>query len=195
MKNEDVIKEFRNAGALMDGHFILSSGLHSAMYLQCAKVLMDSNRAERLCKALANKIILELGENSIDLIVSPAMGGIIVGYELGRQMRIQSIFTEREKNQFTLRRGFSIKNNSRILVVEDIITTGKSSIECINCITSLGGIVVGVACLIDRSDSKNNIDFPMFPLAKLSIPVYNSNDLPESLKNIMPIKPGSRRLE
>ncbi len=195
MNKEDIIKEFKDSGAMLEGHFILSSGLHSSTYLQCARVMMDPNRSKKLCNALANKIYDKIGRHAIDLIVSPAIGGILVGYELGRQMNLPSIFTERVNNIFELRRGFEIFSGARVLIAEDIITTGKSSLECINCIKNYDADIVGISCLIDRSEEKIDLDYPIFSLTSLSIPSYSSDNLPEKIKKIKPIKPGSRGLE
>src|SRR5437667_5524346 len=147
MSDDDILGEFRAAGALLEGHFILSSGLRSPRYLQCARVLMDPKRAERLCKALAEKV-RALGCGAIDLVVSPAMGGVIVGYEMGRQLGVPAIFSERVDGKLVLRRGFTIDKGSRVLMVEDIVTTGLSSRECIAGIAEEGGITVAAACLI-----------------------------------------------
>ena len=195
MNKKDIIKEFKDSGAMLEGHFILSSGLHSSTYLQCARVMMDPKRSKKLCEALTNKIYDNIGKDAIDLVVSPAMGGILVGYELGRQMNLPSIFTERVNNIFELRRGFEIYPGARVLIAEDIITTGKSSLECINCIKGYGAHIVGISCLIDRSDKKIDLDYPIFSLTSLSIPSYSSDNLPEKMKKIKPIKPGSRGLE
>ena len=150
LDQQQILDEFRDAGALLEGHFILSSGLHSARYLQCARVLMDARRAERLCRALAENV-RERIKSPIDLVASPAMGGVIVGYEMGRQLGVPAIFFERVETRLALRRGFNIAPGARVLMVEDIVTTGLSSRECIAGIASEGGVTVGAACLIDRS--------------------------------------------
>lgn len=194
MTNEQILSEFRAANAILNGHFILSSGLHSDTYLQCARVLMDTARAERLCHALAQKIIAELGENAIDIVASPAMGGVIVGYEMGRQLRKSSIFCERENGEFTLRRGFTIEEGMNVLVVEDVVTTGKSSLEAINCIRNNGGNVVAEACLVDRSNGTADLGIPLFSLIALEVKTYNESNLPPELQATPGIKPGSRWL-
>ena len=190
MNHEDVLNEFRAAGALLEGHFILSSGLHSARYLQCARVLMDPARAARLCKVLASRIT-----EKIDLVVSPAMGGVIVGYEMGRQLGVPAIFSERVEGKLVLRRGFDIKKGARVLMVEDIVTTGLSSRECIAGIADEGGVTVAAACLIDRSGGNADIGVPLHALTSLEIPAYAADALPPELAAIPAIKPGSRDLK
>ena len=194
MDRDAVLAEFRAAGALLEGHFLLSSGLHSPMYLQCARVLMDPARAARLCAALAAKVRAEIS-TPIDLVVSPAMGGVVVGYEMARQLGVESIFTERVDGSFALRRGFSIPEGARVLMVEDVVTTGLSSRECISCIADHGGTVVAGACLIDRSNGKADIGVPLLPLARLDVPAYAADALPPDLAAIPAIKPGSRGLK
>jgi orotate phosphoribosyltransferase len=189
MKHEDVLNEFRAAGALLEGHFILSSGLHSSRYLQCARVLMDPARAARLCKALAAKIT-----GRIDLVVSPAMGGVVVGYEMGRQLGVPAIFFERVDGKLVLRRGFNIARGARVLMVEDIVTTGLSSRECIAGIAGEGGVTIAAACLIDRSGGKADIGVPLHALTSLEIPAYPADALPPELAAIPAVKPGSRGL-
>ncbi|MCF4164380.1 orotate phosphoribosyltransferase [Zavarzinia compransoris] len=195
MDQAQVLDEFRAAGALLEGHFILTSGLRSPMYLQCARVLMDPRRAERLCAALAAKVRDALGADPIDLVVSPAMGGVVVGYEMGRQMGVPAIFVERVDGTFALRRGFDIPQGARCLMVEDVVTTGLSSRECIGVIEALGGRVVAGASLIDRSDGKADIGVPLIPLARLAVPSYPADALPPDLAAIPAIKPGSRGLK
>lgn len=194
MTQDQVLDEFRAAGALLEGHFILSSGLRSARYLQCARVLMDATRADRLCKALAAKV-KALNPGPIDLVVSPAMGGVIVGYEMGRQLGVPSIFTERVEGKLELRRGFTIPKGARVLMVEDIVTTGLSSRECIAAIAAEGGITVAAACLIDRSNGSADVGVPLASLAALEIPAYAADALPPELAAIPAIKPGSRGLK
>jgi len=194
MTREDVLNEFRAAGALLEGHFILSSGLRSPRYLQCARVMMDPARGARLCQALARKIETGLGKGAIDVVVSPAMGGVIVGYELARQLGVDSMFTEREQGKFTFRRGFELRNGARVLMAEDIVTTGLSSRECIACIEAYGGTVVAASCLIDRSDGEVNVGVPLYSLAGLKVPAYEADKLPPDLAAIPAIKPGSRTL-
>ena len=189
MQHEDVLNEFRNAGALLEGHFILSSGLHSGRYLQCARVLMDPARAARLCKALAATVT-----EKIDLVVSPAMGGVVVGYEMARQLGVPAIFFERVDGKLVLRRGFDITRGARVLMVEDIVTTGLSSRECIAGIAQEGGITIAAACLIDRSGGKAQIGVPLHALTSLEIPAYPADALPAELAAIPATKPGSRGL-
>ena len=194
MKKEDVLNEFREARALLEGHFLLSSGLHSEMYLQCARVLMDPVRAARLCAALADKIKLII-EPKIDLVISPAMGGVIVGYEMGRQLGVDAIFAERVDGEFELRRGFEVPEGANVLMAEDIVTTGLSSRECIETIRNYGGNVVAASCLIDRSNAKVDVGVPLVSLMGLEIPAYDGANLPEHLKNTEAVKPGSRNLK
>ena len=197
MKSEAVLKLFRDSGALLDGHFILSSGLHSRNYLQCARVLMDAKRAARLCKALAGKVKQEINKQ-IDYVVSPAMGGVIVGYEMGRQLGVPAMFLERENGKFTFRRGFELETiqgrKPRVLMVEDIITTGLSSKEAISAIREHGGSVVGATCLINRSGGKAKIGVKLLSLADLEIETFQPKNVPADLKSIKAIKPGSRSL-
>lgn len=192
MNKDSVLAEFRAAGALLEGHFLLSSGLHSPVYLQCAKVLADPVRAARLCKILAAKVRARFGE--IGLVVSPAMGGVVVGYEMARQLGAQAIFTERERGQFTFRRGFAINPGQRIVMVEDVVTTGLSSRECIETIERHGGSVVAAACLIDRSGGKADVGVPLLPLASIDAPVFRAEDVPPDLARIPAVKPGSRTM-
>jgi orotate phosphoribosyltransferase len=189
MNHNDVLNEFRAAGALLEGHFILSSGLHSSRYLQCARVLMSPVRSARLCKALAMQIT-----EKVDLVVSPAMGGVVVGYEMGRQLGVPAIFFERVDGKLVLRRGFDISRGVRVLMVEDIVTTGLSSRECIAGIAEEGGVTVAAACLIDRSNGKADIGVPLYALTRLEIPAYADDALPPELAAIPAIKPGSRAL-
>jgi orotate phosphoribosyltransferase len=194
MERDAVLAEFRAAGALLEGHFLLSSGLHSSVYLQCARVLMDPARAARLCAALAVKVRAAIA-TPIGLVVSPAMGGVVVGYEMARQLGVPSIFTERVDGRFALRRGFSIEPGTKVLMVEDVVTTGLSSRECIACIAENGGEVVAGACLIDRSAGKADIGVPLIPLARLDVPAYAADALPPDLAAIPAVKPGSRGLK
>jgi len=194
MTREEVLNEFRAAGALLEGHFILSSGLRSPRYLQCARVMMDPARGARLCSALARKIETGLGKGAVDLVVSPAMGGVIVGYELARHLGVESMFTEREQGAFVFRRGFALAKGARVLMAEDIVTTGLSSRECITCIEANGGKVVAASCLIDRSDGEVDVGVPLFSLAGLKVPAYEADKLPPELMAIPATKPGSRSL-
>ncbi|MBT3333805.1 MAG: orotate phosphoribosyltransferase [Rhodospirillaceae bacterium] len=195
MNDEDVLQHYRDAGALLEGHFILTSGLRSPTYLQCAKVLMYPDRAGALCSELASRITASLGEGAIDLVVSPAMGGVVVGYEMGRQLRCPAIFAERVDGEFVLRRGFEIPPGARVLMAEDIVTTGLSSRECIACIQDLGGEVVAASCLVDRSDGKVDVGVPLFALVGMEVPAYEADNLPPELAAIPAVKPGSRGLK
>jgi orotate phosphoribosyltransferase len=190
-----VLKEFKASGALLEGHFILSSGLRSASYLQCARVLMNPTRAALLCAALAAKITQDIGVGKIDMVVSPAMGGVIVGYEMARQLEVDGIFTERVDGKLELRRGFEIAKGARVLMAEDIVTTGLSSRECIETITQHGGDVVAASCLVDRANGKTDVGVPLFSLLCLDIPTYKPEDVPAELAKIPAIKPGSRGLK
>ncbi|MBL4612913.1 MAG: orotate phosphoribosyltransferase [Emcibacter sp.] len=194
MDREEVLGYFRRADALLEGHFILSSGLHAARYLQCARVLMDPAVAATLCKSLTDKIMTTL-DVTIDLVVSPAMGGVVVGYEMGRQLGVNAIFTERVDGELTLRRGFEIPKGAKVLMAEDIVTTGLSSRECIKVIHAYGGEVVAASCLIDRSNGTADVGVPLVSLAGLEIPAYAEDDLPPELAAIPARKPGSRGLK
>ena len=180
--------------ALKEGHFILSSGLHSPKYVQCAKLLSFPKKAESICKSLASKINKKF--KKIDIILSPAIGGIIIGYEIGRILKLETIFCERVEGKFKLRRGFNIKRGSRVLIIEDVITTGKSSLECVKLIKNSKAKLLGFACLIDRSNKKKlKISKKIVSQVKLDIPTYKKNNLPEYLKKIPITSPGSRRLK
>lgn len=197
LKEQEILQEFAQAKAILKGHFILSSGLHSDTYMQCARVLMEGKRAEKLCKELARKIIEKLGDDFADIVVAPAMGGVIVGYELARQLGLPGIFCERVNGQFELRRGFELPENSRVLVVEDVITTGKSSLETFDLIKKIGGKVVAEASLVDRSgeeDLKDKMGVPVVSLLKVDVKVFDKENVPEELQGIEAIKPGSRFL-
>jgi orotate phosphoribosyltransferase len=194
LSHDEVLNEFRAAGALLDGHFVLSSGLHSSRYLQCARVLMDPARAARLCKALADKVRAG-GFGAIDLVVSPAMGGVVVGYEMARQLGVPSVFFERVDGKLELRRGFDIAKAARVLMVEDIVTTGLSSRECIAGIAEHGGNTIAAACLINRSGGKADVGVPLFALTELEVPTYAADQLPAELAAIPAYKPGSRGLK
>jgi orotate phosphoribosyltransferase len=192
MSEKEVLNVYKSIGALLEGHFVLSSGLHSRMYLQSALIFSNTNIAESLCVSLAQKLQSVININDIDLVVSPAMGGVIVGYELSRNIKKPNIFAERKEGKFSIRRGFEINKGQKILVVEDIVTTGKSSLECFECIRDLGGEVICEAALINRGGNSVDLGVPLVTLANLNIPNYDSNNLPEDLKNIPAIKPGSR---
>lgn len=192
MDREDVLKEFRGAGALLSGHFVLTSGLHSPVYLQCARVMMDAERGARLCAALAEKVRSRVSQ--IDMVASPALGGIVVGYEMGRQLGRPAIFFERVDGRFTLRRGFDIPEGARCLMAEDVVTTGLSSRECIAAIEAAGGKPVAGCCLIDRSGGAADIGVELIALAELDVPTYPADALPPELAAIAAVKPGSRAL-
>ena len=192
MTSEDVIAEFRAANALREGHFVLSSGLHSPMFLQKNLVFMNGERCARLCKALAEKITARIGQ--VDVAISPAVGGIIPGYETARHLGVDSMYVEREGGEFRLRRGFHIEPGAKVVMVEDIVTTGLSSRECIEAIRKAGGNVVAAACIVDRSGGKADVGVPLIALASLSIPAYPADNLPPELAAIPVEDPGSRRL-
>lgn len=192
MTKDEVLAEFRDSQALLEGHFLLTSGLHSPLYLQCARVLMEPRRAERLCRALADKVISVLGKEAIDCVVSPALGGIVVGYEVARQLSLPAMFVERSNGSFALRRGFEIVPGARVLVAEDVVTTGLSSRECIACIQEHGGKVVAACCLADRSNGTAEIGVPLISLLAMKVPSYPADQLPPELARLPAIKPGSR---
>ena len=189
---EESLKILKETKALIEGHFILSSGLHSPKYVQCAQLMSKHSKAAQICQSLAKKIKTEL--NNIDLILSPAMGGIVVGYEIGKLLGVETIFSERVNGKFQLRRDFKIKENTNVLIVEDVITTGKSSIECSNLVKVNKANIVGYACIIDRSDGKTEINDKIISQIKLNIPTYKKENLPKELTSIDPVKPGSRNL-
>jgi orotate phosphoribosyltransferase len=191
MSEDEILAEFRDAEALLEGHFILSSGLHSPRYLQCARLLMDGARAERLARALANKLPAELRDD-IDVVVSPAMGGVIIGHEMGRALGRPAMFLERPEGVFHLRRGFSIEPGAKVLMVEDVVTTGLSSREAIEAVRAAGGEVVAEAALVDRSSGKADLGVPFFPLIRIDVPAYQPDDLPPELASVPAVKPGSR---
>ena len=193
MTTEQVLDEFRSAGALLQGHFILSSGLRSPIFLQKMFIFQDPKRTETLCRVLAEKIESAFGK--IDIVVSPAVGGIVPGYETARHLGAKAIFVEREEGRFQLRRGFTIEENARVILVEDIVTTGLSSRECLEAIRAFPGQIVGAACLIDRSSGKAELGVPLISLAALDIPTYSPDALPPELAAIPPVKPGSRALK
>jgi len=191
MTDDEILSEFRTADALLEGHFILSSGLRSPRYLQCARVLMDPQRAERLAKALAAKLPPELADQ-IDSVVSPAMGGVIIGHEMGRALGKPAMFVERPQGTFELRRGFRIAAGERILLVEDVVTTGLSSREAIAAIEAAGGKVVSAASLVDRSGGTADLGVPYTALIRIDVPTYAADAVPPELAAIPAIKPGSR---
>ena len=184
----------RKTNALLEGHFVLSSGLHSSKYIQCAKLLSYPHLADQICKSLAKKIKNKF--KKIDLILAPAMGGIIIGYEIGKILKKETIFCERVKGKFTLRRGFKINKGSRVLIIEDVITTGKSSMECVNLIKNSKAKLVGFASIIDRTTKKNlKINKKIISHLKINVPTYKKNKLPNSLKSIPITIPGSRYIK
>jgi orotate phosphoribosyltransferase len=191
MTDEDILAEFRAADALLEGHFILSSGLRSPRYLQCARVLMDPARAERLAQALASKLPVDVRDR-IDAVVSPAMGGVIVGHEMGRALGKPAMFLERPQGLFELRRGFRLDPGSNVLMVEDVVTTGLSSREAIDAVRQAGGEVIAEAALVDRSSGKADLGVPFIPLIRIDVPTYEADDVPPELAAIPAIKPGSR---
>ncbi len=194
MTEDDVLKEFRDSDALLEGHFILSSGLHSGTYLDKSLVFMYPERTERLCSALAKKVMTVLDEKP-SIVVSPAVGGIIPGYETARALGVPSIFTEREDGEFKLRRGFKLEPGQTVVMVEDIVTTGLSSRECISAIRAYGGNVVAAACIIDRSGGAAALDVPMVSLAQLNIPAFKPDELPPELAALPAVKHGSRGIQ
>ena len=189
---EESLKILRETNALLEGHFVLSSGLHSSKYVQCAQLMSKPELASKICASLSEKIQDEFKE--FDLILSPAMGGILVGYEIGRLLKKETIFSERVNGEFKIRRNFSIKKNQKVLIIEDVITTGKSSLECAKLVLANKGIIVGYACIIDRSNGKSSINNKIVSQIKLDIPTYSEKDLPDDLSAIKAIKPGSRNL-
>ena len=190
MRDQAILDEFRDAGALLEGHFILSSGLRSPVFLQKMRIFEDPVRTARVCSALGELIRESFGE--VDLVVSPAIGGIIPGYETARALGCKAVFVERENGEFALRRGFEIHPGQRIVVVEDLVTTGLSSRECIAAIRQHPGEILGLACIVDRSGGKADVGVPLISLAQLDIPAYPADALPPELAAIPAIKPGSR---
>ena len=195
LSSKDSLAVLRKTNALLEGHFVLSSGLHSTKYVQCAKLLSFPQKSKKICVSLSKKIKKKF--KSIDLILSPAMGGIVIGYEIGRLLNRETIFCERVKKKFTLRRGFFIKKNTKVLIVEDVITTGKSSLECVKLIKKFKAKIIGFACIIDRSNKKTLKikDKKIISQIKLSVPLFKKNNLPINLKKIPITSPGSRYLK
>ena len=191
MTDDQILAEFRAADALLEGHFILSSGLRSPRYLQCARVLMDPGRAERLATALAEKIPAEIRVR-IDVVVSPARGGVIIGHEMGRALGKPAMFLERPQGVFELRRGFHLEPGQRVLMVEDVVTTGLSSREAIESVIETGAQVIAEAALVDRSGGNADLGVPFFPLIRIDVPTYEPGAVPPELAAIPAIKPGSR---
>lgn len=192
MTTDDVLSEFRDAGALREGHFVLSSGLHSGVFLQKNLVFMRADRTERLCRALAERITAAVGE--VDVVVSPAVGAIIPGYETARHLGVPSLYVERESGAFKLRRGFHLEPGARVAMVEDIVTTGLSSRECIAAIRDAGGDVAVAGCIVDRSGGRADVGAPLVALATLDVPAYPADQLPPELAALPIEDPGSRRL-
>jgi orotate phosphoribosyltransferase len=191
MTDDEILAEFRDADALLEGHFILSSGLRSPRYLQCARVLMDPMRAERMARALAQKLPSDI-RDSIDVVVSPAMGGVIIGHEMGRALGRPAVFVERPQGVFELRRGFRLSPGERVLLVEDVVTTGLSSREAIAAVEAAGGKVVAAASLVDRSGGQADLGVPYTPLIRIDVPAYQPDEVPPELAQIPAVKPGSR---
>ncbi len=191
MTDEEILGEFRSANALLDGHFILSSGLRSPRFLQCARVVMDGARAEKLARALADKLPADVRDR-IGAVVSPAMGGVIIGHEMGRALGVPAMFVERPEGVFGLRRGFTLEPGTPVLMVEDVVTTGLSSREAIAAIEAAGGNVIAAASLVDRSGGTADLGISFTPLIRIDVPTYSADDLPPELDAIPAIKPGSR---
>lgn len=191
MQDEEVLAEFRASKALLEGHFLLSSGRHSAHYLQCARVLMDPDRASRLAIALIGKLPRDL-RKEIGKVVSPAMGGIIIGHEVGRALGVEAMFVERPTGTFELRRGFALNPGDKVLMVEDVVTTGLSSRQAIEAIEDAGGEVVAAAALVDRSGGQVDLGVPFYPLIAINFPTYAADELPPELAGTPAVKPGSR---
>ena len=189
---QESLKILKETSALIEGHFILSSGLHSSKYIQCAQLMSKPQLASKICNSLAEKINNEFDD--FDLILSPAMGGVIVGFEIGRILKKETIFSERVNGEFQLRRDFKIKKKSKVLIIEDVITTGKSSLECSKLVSFNEGIIVGYACIINRSNGKSKINAKIISQIDLDIPTFTRDKLPKDLSTIKPVKPGSRNL-
>jgi orotate phosphoribosyltransferase len=191
MTDDEILAEFRAADALLEGHFILSSGLRSGRYLQCARVLMDPARAERLARELGSRIPDSVRDR-IEAVVSPAMGGVIIGHEMGRALGKPAMFLERPQGVFELRRGFRLDPGTKVLMVEDVVTTGLSSREAIDAVRAAGAEVVAEAALVDRSGGEANLGVPFYPLIRIDVPTYEADSVPPELAAIPPVKPGSR---
>jgi orotate phosphoribosyltransferase len=190
--DDEILAEFRAAEALLEGHFILSSGLRSPRYLQCARVLADPARASRLASELVARLPQEI-RSSIDIVVSPAMGGVIIGHEMGRALGVEALFVERPDGVFELRRGFRLEPGQRVLMMEDVVTTGLSSREAITAIEAVGGKVIAAGALVDRSNGSVDLGVPFFPLIRIDVPSYAADALPAELRAIPAVKPGSRK--
>ena len=192
MTEDEILSEFRSADALLEGHFLLSSGRHSAHYLQCARLLMNPDRASRIAVAIAQKLPREI-RSDIGAVVSPAMGGVIIGHEMGRALNVDAMFVERPEGVFGLRRGFALQEGTKVLLVEDVVTTGLSSREAITAIEDAGGKVIAAASVVDRSAGKADLGVPFFPLIQLNFPTYAPDELPPELASTEAVKPGSRK--
>ena len=193
MTEDEILSEFRSVDALLEGHFLLSSGRHSAYYLQCARLLMNPERAGRIALAMTQKIPREL-RSDVQVVISPAMGGIIIGHEMGRAMGVDALFVERPDGVFGLRRGFSLAPGAKVLMVEDVVTTGLSSREAISAIEAAGGVVVAAAAVVDRSAGTVELGVPFYPLIELNFPTYAADELPPELAAKEAVKPGSRKI-
>ncbi len=191
MTEDEILSEFRNVEALLEGHFLLSSGRHSAHYLQCARLLMNPERAGRIAMAIAQKIPREV-RSEIQTVISPAMGGLIIGHEMGRALGVDAMFLERPEGVFGLRRGFSVEKGAKVLMMEDIVTTGLSSREAIKAIEDAGGNVIAAGAIVDRSAGSADLGVPFFPLIELNFPTYAPDELPPELAATEAVKPGSR---
>ena len=192
MTEDEILSEFRAADALIEGHFLLSSGRHSAHYLQCARLLMNPERAGRIAVAIAQKMPREI-RSEIQVVISPAMGGLIIGHEMGRALGVDAMFVERPDGVFSLRRGFSLAEGTKVLMMEDVVTTGLSSREAIKAIEEAGGVVIAAGAVVDRSAGTAELGVPFFPLIQLNFPTYAADELPVSLATTEPVKPGSRK--
>lgn len=193
MTEDEILSEFRSVEALLEGHFLLSSGRHSAYYLQCARLLMNPERAGRIALAIAQKIPREV-RSEVEVVISPAMGGIIIGHEMARALGVDALFVERPEGVFGLRRGFSLAPGTKVLLIEDVVTTGLSSREAIAAIESAGGIVIAAGAVVDRSAGTAELGVPFFPLIQLNFPTYAPDELPPELATSQAVKPGSRKL-
>ena len=192
MTEDEILAEFRAADALLEGHFLLSSGRHSAHFLQCARLLMNPQRAGRIAVAIAQSIPREL-RSEIEAVVSPAMGGLIIGHEMGRALEVDAMFVERPEGEFSLRRGFSLAKGTKVLMMEDVVTTGLSSREAIKAINTAGGTVIAAGAIVDRSGGTADLGVPFFPLIQLNFPTYAPDEVPEELAKTPAVKPGSRK--
>lgn len=193
MTEDEILSEFRSVDALLEGHFLLSSGRHSAYYLQCARLLMNPERAGRIALAITQKIPREL-RSEVEAVISPAMGGIIIGHEMGRTLGVDAMFVERPDGEFGLRRGFTLTPGTKVLMMEDVVTTGLSSREAIAAIEAAGGVVIAAGAVVDRSAGTVDLGVPFFPLIQLNFPTYAANELPPELTATQAVKPGSRKL-